>query len=120
VVNLPAPLFGGSALAVQGDAVFLMNGTSDQQGDQGSSLLVSTDGGLTFAVEQSECTPELEGRVQPAITGGGVLWESCPTGMEAQGRQSDDYGATWHTLGTTDEFSNGLSFAAVSAVPVNL
>jgi photosystem II stability/assembly factor-like uncharacterized protein len=92
-----------------------MNGTSDQQGDQGSSLLVSTDGGRTFAVEQSECTPELDGHVQPAITGGGVLWESCPTGMEAQGKQSDDYGETWHALATNDEFSNGLSFAAVSA-----
>jgi len=115
VVNLPAPLFGGSGLAVQGDTVFVMNGTSDQQGDQGSSLLVSTDGGRTFAVEQSECTPGLDGHVQPAITGGGVLWESCPTGMEAQGKQSDDYGETWHALATNDEFSNGLSFAAVSA-----
>jgi photosystem II stability/assembly factor-like uncharacterized protein len=114
-VNLPAPLFVGSELAVQGDAVFLMNGTGDQQGDQGSSLLVSSDGGRTFAVEQSECTPGLGGHVQPAITGGGVLWESCPTGMEAQGRQSDDYGATWHALFPNDEFSNELSFAAVSA-----
>lgn len=115
VVNLPAPLFGGSGLAVQGDAVFVMNGTNDQQGDQGSSLLVSTNGGRTFAVEQSECTPGLDGHVQPAITGGGVLWESCPTGMEAQGKQSDDYGETWHALASDDEFSNGLSFAAVSA-----
>ena len=95
-VNLPAPLFGGSDLAVRGDEVFIMNGTGDQQGDQGSSLLVSTDGGRTFSVEQSECTPGLDGHVQPAIAGGGVLWESCPTGMEAQGKQSDDYGETWH------------------------
>jgi photosystem II stability/assembly factor-like uncharacterized protein len=115
LVNLPAPLFFGSELAVQGSAVFVMNGASDQQGDQGSSLLVSTDGGRTFAVEQSECTPGLDGHVQPAITGGGVLWESCPTGMEAQARQSNDYGETWHALVTENEFSNGLSFAAVSA-----
>lgn len=115
VVHLPAPLFGNSELAVQGDAVFVMNGTSDQPADQGASLLVSTDGGRTFAVEQSECNPGLGGHVQPAVTGGGVLWESCPTGMEAQGKQSDDYGETWHALATTDEFSNGLSFAAVSA-----
>jgi hypothetical protein len=115
VVSLPAPLFAGTELAVQGGAVYIMNGVGGQQGSQASSLLVSTDGGRNFVVEQSGCFAGLGGHVQPAITGGGVLWESCPTGMMTQPRQSNDDGKTWHVLVTNSEFSNGLSFAAVSA-----
>ena len=55
VVDLPAPLFVGSELAVQGSAVFITNGVGDQQYGQSSSLLVSTDGGRNFVVEQSGC-----------------------------------------------------------------
>jgi hypothetical protein len=113
-VDLPAPLFVGSDLAVQGSAVFITNGVGDQQGDQGSSLLVSTDGSRTFVVEQSGCFAGLGGRVQPAIGGDGVLWESCPTGMMAEARRSNDDGKTWLVL-SRNAFSNGLSFAPVSA-----
>jgi hypothetical protein len=113
-VNLPAPLFVGSELAVQGSHVYITNGVGDQQGEQGSSLLISTDGGRHFVVEQSGCFAGLGGRVQPAISGGGILWESCPTGMMAEARRSNDDGETWHVLAKY-LFSNGLSFAAASA-----
>jgi hypothetical protein len=109
-LSLPVVLHYGSSLAVHAHTVAVMNGLSSGV----ATLAVSTDDGLRFVTEASSCEPGLSGHVYPALEGGAVLWESCPTGMLAKAAHSTDDGRTWSEV-PTGPFSNGLGIAGLSA-----
>jgi len=108
-VRLPARLDWGSTLVLKGRTVIVMSGL----GKLASVLMVSTDGGARFTVKASSCVPGLSGAIYGALIGAGVLWESCPTGMQAEAWRSSDEGTTWQAAGH-DQFTNGLEIGPLS------
>lgn len=99
-------------LEAHGSEVWLMGTPTTANGPHSGDLARSTDGGRTFTVGSSPCSPGLGGELAP--TSATNLWAVCPTGTEAGAWRSVDGGVTFSALHTAI-LNNSARLGAASA-----